>query len=506
MKQLIFFVTVLGTFYTQAQQILWARAFNAPFYPQDCHLGADGKGNFYRYGSAPMPDPFGFLTMFDGQGQEIYTQTFSGKVKLTSLANVAGQLFLCGSFSGAVNLGEHALNSKGHQDGFIAAVDPNGIVQWVSLVDGSGSDAAQSICYNRKRGSLIVTGQVAGSFVFNGQLVKVATEKNLFVSELSLQGELLYYQLHDFRQNDTTGNKGLEVCSDEEGKVYLLHYREGRHWSETNSAEAEQGVYLSALDSQFNPAWSQFIISNSCYYGYQCAGMAVTGNGESFVPSFCSYKYGGEGLIRSYVPGGNLSMPLTITDGTYNDLCSDGINVFAAGTESANGCPCESGFPGYPVIRKISGQGASELLAVLDSKIKLSNITVTSSGVVIASGYFREAQAQVGPYVLSHSSGETAQQFLVAIGNASEILGLQMREDSLFSVYPNPSDGDLNIQVSAEACDIVVTDLLGRQLFAASYTSSADSAPLRIPVFYKGACIVSVSAGTKKQVKKVIVR
>ena len=73
--------------------------------------------------------------------------------------------------------------------------------------------------------------------------------------------------------------------------------------------------------------------------------------------------------------------------------------------------------------------------------------------------------------------------------------------DQLFSIYPNPSNGDFTVEVNANNAEIMVTDLLGKVILKSKITQLKTNLHLT----ENGIYIVYVSSNEGSAIKKLIV-
>jgi hypothetical protein len=493
-----------------SQQVLWAKTFDN-IYPRfyDCHLAAGGDGSVYYYGigdDLAAKEKKGFISKLNAGGNLVYLHAFTGTVVPAFMtAGPKNRMYVCGYFSGNAKIGSHAFTSNGSSDGFTAALDEAGNILWVVVFDGPGGDALNGIAYNTVTGMVVTSGGISSALSVNGKVHDVVAEKSMVVAELSQQGQLLKYRLHDFLPNDTTGNYGMEVHADAAGRYYLLHHREGKLWFEPNQPGDERGIYLSQLDQNFSPVWTNFIINGGCYYGYSCRRMATTSAGACFVPTWCSGKYGGTGLIRGYSQLGTCTSTVSNDDGSYQAVCTDGISTYAVGTESANGCPCPSSSPGYRVARKFEQNGNTSSLITFDSRVFLTSVAATQGGPVIVAGFFHDSVLHVGSHHLVNKfSG--MQPFIFALAQTQQITSLPAKGQELFTLYPNPSEGEIHLRLPQEAeCQVEVTNMLGQTLCRHGGRPAGDGT-VHLQGLPGGVCLVTVTSGERRLVKKVLVK
>lgn len=488
------------------QQLQWAKTLSLKPGAFETFLAADEQGNVFQYGTIGQAAE-GFIKKFDNSGNQVFSLQFTGDVSPKSMSpGPDGRMFIAGRYSGQAVIGNTVFVSTGKSDGFVAGINSNGGFDWVTTIAGSRDDDARTVVYNQATNRLLVSGGIRSSFSWNSTTYETHPEGALYLAEADLNGDLLRYRLHDFRTNDTSGNVGLELRADEAGNYYLLHRREGVPWYDDTTKGPADGTYLSGLDGNLDPQWSQFIINNGCYYGARCSGITCTGTGDVYVPYFCSGKYGGDGRIGGYNASGVPSFNLDNQDGYYAGLASDGMNVYAVGTESANGCPCESNFPGYRVIRRIGPAGDQSLLAVFAHTVALTNLAASKNGMVFVSGHFNGEKVQIGSFTLLNQNNDGGVQHFLLAFSGGQVLsaGTDIRPD-LFTVFPNPASGEFQVVLEDGANLVEVSNLLGQTL--RSYRlSGRGKTSVRVADLPPGVCIVTAILGPRRQAKPVIIR
>lgn len=85
-----------------------------------------------------------------------------GKDILSGMASDAmGNMYICGTFDSSLTLGGQSALGSGLLDGFVAMINSNGAVQWVTTIGGAWYDSAQDLAL-AANGDIIVTGNFQG--------------------------------------------------------------------------------------------------------------------------------------------------------------------------------------------------------------------------------------------------------------------------------------------------------------------------------------------------------
>jgi hypothetical protein len=140
----------------------------------------------------------GYVAKYSPSGSPVWAKTIGGPGEdyATGVAfDVAGNLFVVGSFQGTMNLGNTAataLTSQGSSDMYVAKLDADGNHAWSKEVGGSASDFvysdAGSPVVTGSNGNVIVGGAFSGSFIFDGQQVAHQQGADIAVFELTSGG------------------------------------------------------------------------------------------------------------------------------------------------------------------------------------------------------------------------------------------------------------------------------------------------------------------------------
>lgn len=98
------------------------------------------------------------------------------------------------------------------------------------------------------------------------------------------------------------------------------------------------------------------------------------------------------------------------------------------------------------------------------------------------------------------------QTMVLSIEEPSVFVGLTTNVLAETSVYPNPTNGVLNIQLpsSVQSADINITDALGRSVLNTNMKSAMKT--LDISSLNKGMYFVNISDGTQSYTKRVVIR
>lgn len=492
MKPLYFLFLLASGSGSFAQQLAWANKINQQ--QNSKGLFCDREGALYHYGSSLTFHDFtpfsysandssgSFLSSYTPAGEIIFERKWAQPFWIMDVACEDGFLYATGNFSGRLTIDGILIKSMGQVDGFVARMDLKGHILWINTFGGGQIDCSNSLTLSADKKRVVCTGSIRDTLWVNGKLVESPAQRSMIVAEFSKEGIPGNYRLFDFLSTKNTGNCGYEINTAPDGDYYLLHNREGKSWEGDNTSAPSDGTYLSKLDNNLQPAWSQFVINGSCYYGYSSRGMSHNSAGEIFLPSFCRDKVGGNGLLnRLDAAGGTPKWSLTNKDGSYADTYCEDDNLYVVGTEGAYACPCEENDPGHEVIRKYDGNNVvlSELIL---KDVRLEKITSDGKGHIYVQGFFTKEQVNIGPYTLTNSNGLNPQFFVLKLeeeNNQSGIAGITStgEQQADVRIFPNPSRDVFHLELASSGpiglVTVIVRNLAGQIVFSSSAVVSS---------------------------------
>ncbi len=506
----------------KGQDVKWALNTHVPAVSKG--LVTDRSGNVYNYGSMIRPgilqhgnqssDLTGsYLYKYSSDGAELLKMRWKQSFHIQKMVyDGARYFYFTGTFFGNVALDGKSYSSRGNADGCVGCIDENGKVVWMSVFGGDQDDAGNGIALSFDKSRIAVTGGLSEDLYVNGELFSSGDQKRMLVAEFDLEGQLLSHQLYNFVSDRNEDNMGLEICTAKDGYLMLGH-QEGRFWTDDSSSVPDYGTYVYKLNQQLAVTESKFIINGGCYYGFSCAGLSANPDGEAYIPSFCSSKYGGDGRLQrlsslNAAPGWTLSNQ----DGSYSDThCSAG-NLYVTGTEGVNGCPCESFDPGYEVLKSYnSNNDLRWMIKAYD--VNFNQVTRSESGVIFVAGHFRNESVNIGGITLLKDQVQNYADlttFVFAVTDLSTALPDLISEGSDLIVFPNPSNGLVKWNFSQEkpagTVNIRVINLAGQVQL--EETKQINSGKMEGAVDMrgreKGIYFIEIMAGDTRHLRRIV--
>ncbi len=145
-------------------------------------------------------------------------------------------------------------------------------------------------------------------------------------------------------------------------------------------------------------------------------------------------------------------------------------------------------------------------------------VECNSSGTAILGDYkpFESMGAFVGEgahgdwklKILDNTAGNSGTLNYWVMEICEEVVGVNDDKINLFKVWPNPSTGQINIQLEAgRMIDVKVLDILGKQVFHKSYNNSGSvfTKSIYLGNLKRGVYFIQVNSNNKSGIKKIIV-
>ena len=481
-------------------------------------LVCDKEGNIYQFGShyviyydnymydAPASDTAGsFLCKFSQEGNLLQLMKWSSPFWIQDMVyDGSNSFYFTGSFMGSQNINGTFISSMGNAEGFVGKITTGGDLVWMTTFGGNGSDFGNAVTLSAQNQMVVVTGGISGSFNVNGHLVAAGSQRSVLVAGFNTSdGKLLKHHLLDFNSSENYFNSGSRITSQSAG-YYLLANREA-------SGAAPAGDYVFLLDDEFNISMQKLVISNSCGYGFQSGPLVAGNSGKAFVGSFCSEKYGGQGLLQMIDADGHATVVTNNADGSFHDGCSDKDQTFVIATAGASVCPCPENNFGYQVLRCL-GPDQSVLWETRAKDVTFTKVA-RSNGKCIVAGEFLGDAVTIGNTVVSGDmrEGITRGTFLIEVSDPAKLTtDLAGREKAFtVNVFPNPSGGLLNVQADGlEAGEVTFnfTNLLGDMIYQqVRYTNGKLDVSLKLPEEVTGIVFLRITAGDFTEVKRILI-
>jgi len=217
---------IIYTGNVSGQVFSWATTSEDSGTTRSTSMALDANKNIFVVGSLNGPAKFGvykingagsFFTKFNNQGQALWSEALNGLNCKSVSADISGHTFVCGSFSGKVQLGKFNLTSQGGNDFFVAKFDTLGNVLWARQGGGQGNDMALAVT-NDLVGNTYITGRFEDNINIDSQTSLVSLgQGDAFLIQYDSSG-MVNWAINEGGSDD---DGGLAVATDLTGNVYM---------------------------------------------------------------------------------------------------------------------------------------------------------------------------------------------------------------------------------------------------------------------------------------------
>jgi hypothetical protein len=335
---------------------LWSKRYGSK--TQTGTAAVDKSGNIAVIGSFDETTDLGgglltsagstdvYLAKLSPAGVPIFGKRFgnaSGQQGNAVAFDKDGNIYIAGSFQGAIDLGAGSLTSAGSDDVFIAKLDPKGKLLWGKQFGGPSSETALYIGVD-DLGYVYAAGTFAGSVDFGSGLLTSAGGNDIFILGLDTDGSQLWSKRAGDVGSDSVGSMAVDL----DGNVYLT----GRFNATIDfgggllTGAGADDVFAVKLDSFGDPLWAR---SAGDALSQSGAAIAVDALGNAFL-------------------GGDFQGSLDLGSGSMTSAGAS--DIFVAMLDGAGG----------PVWTQRFGDVADQ---------HLSALAVDASGSVIVTGQFQ---------------------------------------------------------------------------------------------------------------------
>lgn len=254
--------------------LLWAKSFGDVGSQVANRLATDAEGNVILVGSFVNQLNFGggalqdvaaspalFIAKLDANGGHLWSKTSgaaggqNGQYGDGLTVDDAGNIYIIGSFDGAIDLGGGALQSAGGWDVFVAKLDPNGGHLWSKRFGDGGDQAGHGVAIDNT-GNVLLTGNFGGMIDLGGGALQGAgAGQDLFVAKLDSNGAHLWSK----KFGDEDNQLGFSIGTDASNNVLVAGSFAGTldmGGGELQSAGGLYDVFLAKLDPNGAHLWS----------------------------------------------------------------------------------------------------------------------------------------------------------------------------------------------------------------------------------------------------------
>ncbi|MGP8215915.1 MAG: T9SS type A sorting domain-containing protein [Bacteroidia bacterium] len=367
----------------------------------------------------------------------------------------------------------------GLTDAFLTKIDINGDTLWSRTYGSPGNEWFYHILQTPDGGYL------AAGYSDGFSLGVIDTNRNIYLVKTDSNGNLQWSKTYGTH----TGNQQcfghcLQPTTD---GGYIVTGQAGGYFPCCANVESDSGIFLMKIDASGNMKWAKYFsgefghaVKQTADKGYIIAG---SGNyGDSTGDDVVLIKTDSLGILqwsRTYGGSGN-------EDGWLLDIANDGGYLTGGWTESFGNLAehiyfVKTDTNGNSPCNENVTPGVAESVA----KFAVSNPAT---------------QVMIGPVTTT---------FVPLFQRASTIINLcstvginQVKNSNeQVNIYPNPSNGNIQVTSSENIDDIQITDLIGRLV----YEAKPNNMGAVLHLDNAGMYFITLTSGTTTNTKKVII-
>ncbi|NOZ48148.1 MAG: T9SS type A sorting domain-containing protein [Chlorobi bacterium] len=473
-------------------------------YSKIINTATDNSGHVYIYGyaSANM-DYFGetihkglFLTKQKGTGDVIWLKEFTNaqaypNIGTKMIIDPANEfLYVVGYFEENLAIGNTTLIPVDEGSIFIAKFTTDGVNVWGIKEDVSTDDVCLAADYS---GNLVLSGVFQTDSITIGGHDLTGQAREVFIAKYNASGSNLWAISAGGDDNEYVGI----ISTDQNDNIYLTGEFDSENQHIGNYtftlAEGDGNVLFAKLSPGGETRWAKAFAGSTIAWGdWYCWATGITTDSAGF-----SYIKGWHGdsvyfdnillttpnyyysyFVAKIDAGGNAVWANSITESLYgfdyNQMAIDeGGNVYL-GAQARDTLKFGTDFTYVPAgtrdlfIAKYSTNGTLDWVKTMESNTGynwLSAVSVVNPSSIFVSGYFTDyiSFGDIEKESLSNHG------FIALIGNdvvkTNEVYN---RNNQTFSIYPNPSNGIVQINANGldnKTVEINIVNIAGQAVY-----------------------------------------
>ncbi|HOS47224.1 MAG TPA: T9SS type A sorting domain-containing protein [Bacteroidia bacterium] len=476
----------------------------------------DASGNIYVCGEFEGTVNYGgvnttalgfvdlYVSKFDQAGTLLWTKTYGGASNTMYPGGLAqdqaGNIYLSGSFSFAINIGFQTYLSAGNKDGYLIKIAPDGTHMWAKTFGSSGIEDCKSI--SSYGNNLYVVGGYFGSFNVDGTTLPTSTSNSFdaFVIAMDSSGTATWAS-----HGGGAGEDYFKSVFVDQNAVYAGGYVTGSSTFGTytlNTGGGANDIAFAKLSLTGTFTYAKRIGGASTdqvnAIGADNAGNIFIGGGfyatvnfgNSIILSETGAPNGanGDGYIAKFDPAGLClwarKMGSSITDdGTNNISVSPNGYVYACGFYHGSVVLTSTvtpqvtlttigGMDGFYVKYNPSGSILWAIKAGNSNDDRAKVIVRDENGYCFALGIFY-GNLVLGslPAVTSSAVPNTTSTYIARLNGFTTGI-VESKANINFSMFPNPSSGNVQIELPTGKFinEVEVFNVTGQRVFNSEFT------------------------------------
>lgn len=512
MKLLLTLLFALTAITTHAQVPNWdwaTRARGILVGPSD--MVADGFGNIYVTGQVDSTANFGnlfiasipsatshndiFLAKYNTSGDVLWLKRVgpnTGSYQNSIAADPQGNVFVTGVAIAPDSVGGVQLADTGI---YIAKYTPAGDVAWVKQVKVFTNPTRRCIACDA-HGNVYLTGAYQGELAIDGNTYYSLNDKDFFLIKLDANGAAVWTKIKGGASDQigsfiTSNGNDIFVTRKEwqTGEAFVMKWDTlgGDHWSgpvelpavvagtaadaDGNVYVAEESGYLQKFDAN-----GKLLYRKTIHFG--ASGRALKGVAVDNSSARNVYI---TGYFEKFGPQHLPSVQVDDLKLLANYQHTDFVIQLKSNGEAVNGQMIFGEDPTYTEVQAIAVD-------------QLGNVYLTGQ----AGG-----NCTIGDQTLVMDPADVINLYLARLGTTTSVNEVSATGDGV-RIYPNPSPGNVTIDLDAPSSEIILHDITGRRLRAAKLQAAQKQVSLDISDLIDGLYYLQVMSDKGATTRRVV--
>jgi hypothetical protein len=481
MIRTLFYLSLLitATNFSAQPQWQWAHKVTAPVSQERNVIEPDKQGNFYIGVNSGVGT---CLIKFNSQGTELWRQRVYGPAIISGISANASDVYLVGNFQNTVAILNSTLTSAGSTDAFMLRLNAAGNLMWAKAFGGPGADYANDIVQDGSM-TLRVTGDFQDTVLFDQTVLTCSCTSSMYMATYNPAGTLLSIKSTDCIWSSSSFATGDQIIVDKNHDVYVLG---------TNSYFMLDGFevsggggpyapwYIAKIDSSGPVLWAHQTVNNTVQELYE---MALDSNGNIILNGYSHWTNGGNTTTTKIDPvNGQILWTSQSQTQCYGDQgVSEGVAT--QGTDSyiwgriSLGTNCTPGRQ-KTLLVKYNGSGQQQFIDTLELNTGFYNFDITRllpdafvvTGVMDPS---TNAKIVFGSYTVT--AYDNASLIIARFNDTGSAAFIPiLANDPSTRVFPNPSNGSVQVKGLNNEGIIQVTDAMGVTIYTQKYYAAEE--------------------------------
>jgi hypothetical protein len=497
----------------------------------------DPNAGFYYLSSTGTQSMF--ITKYDNSGNLVWAKVMGGVsgTNCTGYAVVtdaSGSIYLTGAFGGTIdfdpNSGVTNLTSAGSNDIFICKLDALGNLLWVNRIGSSNNDYGRTIALDSSN-NVYIAGDFLGTVDFNPSagttnITSDTTWFDAYILKLDTDGNFIWVK--QIGGISTESISGIDINGT---NLFVSGYFVGTVDFNPNAGinnitavGGGQDGFICKLDTSGNYVWAKNL-------GDSCISSKSDSLGNTFITgSFQgSSDFDPGATIVTLTSNGSLDLFIAKFDTLGNYIWAK--NLGGSGLDQSAGMVLDNAFniyltgvfettvdfdPNVGIANLVSKGNVDNFVAKYSpngdyiwtgsiGSTQLDNgnsIALDSNNNVFAVGIFQQtADINPTPSVTNFISNGVYDAYVIKL-ESTTLARNKIQLSQNFKIYPNPSNGNFNIEINEEliGAKVSIYNILGQKVkdFTLDVTNTNQS-------LNNGVYLFEIEKDDNKTVKKLVV-